>query len=448
MNRIIETLESYGLVSVDLALSVFDRMSRSKIVSLSEELAGSIEEDDSRFVSGTPTYADPFSFLASASLRGDAGCSAIECRTRALSLLARYSALYCDHVAVPFVPHIDPELDVVQAREALLQRLVTIIELRPVIEAGIARLFIPTRCNHCMQKLPLGVGVARLAQRLASEQFKKFSATYLPWEYGFDVRIEGPNQYIDHGALVQPHDEVPEWLPKKIRKLRDHAVGVKLSTRTLRKSRLVNEVFETIAVDVIHQRLEAEHRPLNYLMGRRGEAEFLMRLNSDHDIEQRTAALCAQLAHTVPTLMDIPLPTVLAIRRKEPESFVDYRNTIRNIVANHLRSGGTVSEKDAQQIYLDILRPRLDKLKKETHIQRRRNLRNSMVSFGVPAALLSIGVLGGVLPPEISSLLKISGTLGLVNEGVKAILGSATTPPSSRNDGLYFLLELEANSDS
>jgi hypothetical protein len=67
-----------------------------------------------------------------------------------------------------------------------------------------------------------------------------------------------------------------------------------------------------------------------------------------------------------------------------------------------------------------------------------------MISVGVPAALLSIGIVGGVLPPEIAGLLKISGTLSLMNEGVKAFVAATSTPPSSRSNSLYFLLELDA----
>ena len=446
MNRIIETIERHGLISVDLAWSALERLSLRKVISLGNELARSISEEDARFPLGPASFADPFSFLASASVRGDAGCTAVDCRVNSLKLLARYSALYCDYVAVPFGLHLNPELGAARARADLLTRLVTIIELRPVIEAGVVRLFLPRRCNHCMQLLPAGIGVAKLARQLATEQFKRFTATYLPWEYGFDFRIEGPEEYVDHGALIQPFDDIPEWLPEKLRRLGAQTDSVRLPARTLRKSHFVEDIFETIAVDVIHQRLEGVDRPLNYLMGRRGEAEFLSRLNSDDELERRTAVLCAHLAHTIPTLMDVPLTTVLAIRGKEHQSFLDYRNTIRSIIAEHLQAGGTVSEKDAQQIYLDILRPRLDKLKNETQVQRRRNRRSALISLGVPAALLSIGIVGGVLPTEITALLKVSGTLGLANEGLKALLAATNPPSSSRSNSLYFLLELEAAS--
>lgn len=66
-----------------------------------------------------------------------------------------------------------------------------------------------------------------------------------------------------------------------------------------------------------------------------------------------------------------------------------------------------------------------------------------MISVGVPSALLSMGIMGGALPPHIADLLKISGTLGLVSEGLKALVGAATQRQSLTKNSLYFLLEIE-----
>jgi hypothetical protein len=446
MNKIIETLDRHGLTTLDSAWATLERMPLRKIVALASEITDAIIHEDSRFHTGTASWADPFSFLASASVRADAGCVALDCRERRLTFLARYSALYCDYVAVPFGFHLYPELGVARAREDFLERLVTIIELRPVIEAQVVRLFLQTRCNHCMQMLPAGEAVAKIAKRLAAEHFKRFTATYLPHRSKPGFRIEGPIEYVEHGALVQTYDELPERLPNSLRCLNEDAEAARLSIRALRNSHLIEDIFETIAVDVIHQQIEGALRPLNYLMGRRGEAEFLSKLSPDHELERRTAALCAHLTHAIPRLMDVPLSSVLAIRQREHQSFLDYRNTIRSIISEHLQRGGEVSNADARQIYLDVLRPRLDKLKSETENERRRNRRNAVISVGVPAALLSIGIVGGVLPPEIAGLLKISGTVGLVNEGLKGFLAAVTTPTSTRNNSLYFLLELDAAS--
>ena len=44
---------------------------------------------------------DPFTFHASASIRGDSGCSAINCRGDKISFLARYAALYANELIFP-----------------------------------------------------------------------------------------------------------------------------------------------------------------------------------------------------------------------------------------------------------------------------------------------------------------------------------------------------------
>lgn len=260
---------------------------------------------------------DPFSFLASVSARADSGCSSVRCRIRLLSALGRYAALYCDRVVVPFEVHLDPGLGVDYARERLLRRLVTLTELRPLIEAGIVELFVPRLCPHCMvQKLPGATGVAELAKTIAEERFGEFAASYLPNRRTVGIKVEGPPDLFDHGAITRELTPIPEWLPVRLRRLGRKHPPVPLSRRTLRKSRLVEHVFQAIAADVIHQRLEGMDRPLNYLMARKGEAEFLSRLHIDQELERRRAAFFDQLSHVIPTLMDVPIEVVLRIRQK------------------------------------------------------------------------------------------------------------------------------------
>jgi hypothetical protein len=181
-------------------------------------------------------------------------------------------------------------------------------------------------------------------------------------------------------------------------------------------------------------------------MGRKGEAEFLSRLNIDQELERRTAVLCANLTHVVPTLADVPIETVLRIRRNDHEGFVDYRNTIREVIRGHLNTGGNISEIDAQQIHQDVLRPRVERLMNETKKQREYDRKSSTVSLAVPVALLSIGILGGALPTHMAEFLKISGTLGRANEAIKALVAAITTRSGPGSNSLSFLLELDKSS--
>ena len=293
MDRIAEFAERHGFITVESTQAALERLTLHKIVSLGRELRNVIALEDAHAPEPREPSLDPFSFLASASARGDTGCSSIVCRGQNLNVLARYSALYCDHVAIPVRLHIDPGLGVEVAREVLFGALMTVIELRPVLEARVARLFVPSLCRHCTLTLPVAVAATELAGTLALEQFSRFTVHYCPGKSAHYLRIDGPSGYVDHGVLYRTVPKTPEWLPQRLRRLLTSAGPVKLSARTLKKAKIIEGIFKTIALDVIHQQVEGTlRRPLNYLMGRRGEAEFLSRLNRDEELEARTAALC------------------------------------------------------------------------------------------------------------------------------------------------------------
>jgi hypothetical protein len=255
LNPIIEVVERHGLVTTELAAASLERLSLQEIISVSDELTEAISQESIALAESPAPLAEPFAFLASASARADAGCGSVTCRTRTLSALARYAALYCDHVAVPFNIHIVPEVGVLRAREALL-RSVTLIELRPVIEAGIVRLFVPKFCRHCMQRLPSAAAVTDLARRFATERFDQFTASYVRGRSTQGLKLEGPSEFMYHGALTRRLDKIPGWLPVSSLNRAKQGSPVKLSGRTLKKSGIVDSLFETIALDVIHQQLE------------------------------------------------------------------------------------------------------------------------------------------------------------------------------------------------
>jgi hypothetical protein len=145
-------------------------------------------------------------------------------------------------------------------------------------------------------------------------------------------------------------------------------------------------------------------------------------------------------------LADVPIETVLRIRRTDHEGFVDYRNTVREIIKDHLEAGGDVSERDAREIHQDVLRPGVERLINETKKQQVYDRKSAAVSVAVPVALLSIGIIGRTLPTGITELLKISGTLWLANEAIKAFVAALRSRSGPRSNSLSFLLELDKSS--
>ena len=102
--------------------------------------------------SGPP---DPFSFHAGASIRGDSGCSAVNCRGDKISFLARYAALYANELIFPLslrppekVKHTS------EMRNLLGQNLFALFLLRPLITGGIV-FPVVMRTRHCIHQARL-----------------------------------------------------------------------------------------------------------------------------------------------------------------------------------------------------------------------------------------------------------------------------------------------------
>ncbi|MGA7402596.1 MAG: hypothetical protein WCC99_03915 [Candidatus Sulfotelmatobacter sp.] len=99
MNPVLQILENRGLVSFDSVERLFNDWSFSDVQAVQEELDSALDQDTEagRGASGVTD----FNFVASASMRGDFGCAAWECRLKKVALLARYAALYTDRTVVP-----------------------------------------------------------------------------------------------------------------------------------------------------------------------------------------------------------------------------------------------------------------------------------------------------------------------------------------------------------
>ena len=135
--RIIETLEKWGLISTESVERLAFELPFRDIVKVREELEISLVEDTQRNANHNDAF-NPFSFIASASLRGDSGCSSWHCRTRKAAMLARYAACFCDKVIVPLtLGSRSGHASQSEERYAFARALLAVVEMRPVINAGI-----------------------------------------------------------------------------------------------------------------------------------------------------------------------------------------------------------------------------------------------------------------------------------------------------------------------
>src|SRR5258705_5056957 len=129
MDASLEVLEKFGLIADEDSFRVFE-LERAKVFKLHRELYESMFSRQKANLR-EDTAIDPFSFLASASIRGQSTCSSPLCRLTKFDLLARYTALYANRVLFP-VPLCHPSKisSVLQSREELAQSALILLRLR------------------------------------------------------------------------------------------------------------------------------------------------------------------------------------------------------------------------------------------------------------------------------------------------------------------------------
>ena len=387
---------------------------------------------------------DPFRFVASASMRGDAGCSEPICRYKKLEFLGRFTALYATSIVVPLnLPNPALEHEISYLRPRVQQALFTLLSSRVLVNAG---RFIPMvmRTSHCEHEM---VHVAEMREIIgsfmdfATEEFAKdFTVSYQRPEDSPSglpsIYIDGPEEFLEHGSIV--YRELDGKTPKLSIRRKFDAEG-KLAIRGKQKLPFLSPIFEEIGQNSSFYLAYRMRHDARLLTDRAGEAMFLREINEDSDFVASTDGMQA-LSHALPLISDLPIETLLRIRGEERESFEAYRLSITEVTNNALSKGLSLSE--ASNFVASELRPRLEKITREVALERSKQQRR--VGFGVAslAAGVALGAFGG-LPLLASVPIAALGTgVGgrLISKAVESYCEHGADL-RQKND-LFFLLRL------
>ena len=216
---------------------------------------------------------------------------------------------------------------------------------------------------------------------------------------------------------------VPEWVPTRIGSI-DGRPGAVLSRTTVKRRRVAIEIFEHFVNDIIFQHFYGSQFHARYLTDLPGETEFLDRYRPEDSAHSNAAMVCRALAHSVPVFNSLPLKKVLAIRTRT-DAFELYRAALKRISNEHIQSGKRITPAEAGQIYADILRPQLLKLKRIADAHRAERRRKTAATIAASGAALALGVLGGVQTGLLSSLLTAMGGGGLAKEAITSAVCQA-----------------------
>jgi hypothetical protein len=446
MRHFFEVLELRG-ISSEADLPVIELLNKRDVFKLYEELYSSISTSQHQEASqpNTGLDSDPFNFLASASIRGDSTCQAARCRSIKLDFLARFSALYATEVSVPVIlSHPDKVDSATDAKRLLGLASLTLLRFHPLITNGIVKpiTLITTHCKHVLPIVTQMNSFVRLMADGGAKEFQnEFKAIYQRPEKSPSGRstiyLEGPPEFLEHGSMIFLFDEQPGWAAKSWRYDADGMVEI----RGPKKLRLVETVFNRIASDTSFYLAYGRQRRARLLTDLPGDTLLLDWLTDDESIASTSTAL-RYLDHSLPLLSELPIGTLVRIRRQERDSFEMYRNTIKSLTAEIVSSNAELSEDAAKDAFRSKLQPQIARLRAESALERKRQRRRIVGGVSALAAAVGIGAFAA-LPLLVKGVLAASATAVGTSLTTKAAASACEHGADLRQGNeLFFLLQL------
>jgi hypothetical protein len=440
---VFNALESKGILSERHVPRIGD-LGDKDIVKLYERVYGIVFDAQNKRIP-TARDVDPFTFYVGASLRGDT-CWMPDCRARKLDFLGRYAALYANEITVPLnLTNPDKLGSTDRARKLLSLSAGTLLQFRPLITQGIIKPAV-MRTIHCVHTFKwmtkMSALVHEVAQDAAHEAMKDFTVQYQIPERaptGFpSVYISGPREFLEHGSIVMTLNEPPKWGGKRLKYDKDG----KTELRGPKKLWPVWEIFEGIADNTTFYLAFGRLHGARFLTDLPGETFLLDWLNEDEELAATTSAM-RSLTHSVPIIGDLPLATLIRIRREERDSFESYRAAITKIASEVLQENGKLSKRKAHEMLKGRIEPELAKLRREVRYERRRQRKRIVGGLAGLAAGIAIGAFAG-LPTSIS--VPLGGAAGVAAGRILGKAGEVACEHGAnlrQQNDLYFLLHLE-----
>jgi hypothetical protein len=443
MDELFTLVEKYGIVTVGDVSKVPD-LPDAKVEQFHQDLFKLIYDAQTERIWGsTSAPAETFSFHASASLRGASGCTSFECRLSKLDYLSRYAALYASELTFPLsIVRPKEDQDISLVLEWLFQDLLALLVLRPLITENVV-IPVVMRSEHCIHEAEFMKMSRKLVYEFSLDAAKallpKFKLLYQVPEKSPSgqptLYLSGPEDYIEHGGLAQPLYEPPDWLPQTGRYNKEGMMEV----RGPHKKLMVEDMFKSMADNITFYLAYGLKRKARFLSDMRGETDFLEWINHDEDMTAKSIAL-NELQHSVPLLGELPVATILRIRKSEKDAFESYQNAVTKMSADILGASSNVSKKQARQMFRDAIEPELNKMKKELATHRTVTGRKALAGAAA-IALVALGAYAG-LPPLAVPLAQAGALVGGTLLYKAADAACEHGPEFQQKNDLYFLLKL------
>lgn len=381
-------------------------------------------------------------------------CSCLECRLSTVNELARFAALYSDHVYVhnflanhaPTWGH-PPDKDSLEFRQDLIDDFTVFLQMRPLIENGRIIPFSPpaTICPYCYAKTIFGSQADKRLQRamkkLSQDLAKETPIEFCLDEFGYAAYFSTAKNLFRHQTHMFPFETLPKFIASHARLAKRIEKGEKvlLKPKLARALGIYKELTSGVLIGLRYQMSVADIVGSSFLTHRDIDLKILSYVSGDEEFDRRNAIAQKCLTSIVPFAGDIHISKLAQLRQREEEAFIQFRAALDKTLEGLLSQRETFTERDAQALYADILAPEIARLDQKVLSAKRDLIRAPFISAIGTAAMIGFGLYSGMITPE----LKIAAsTLGLANVLYDTITKTASmidVHKDIRPEKFYFL---------
>jgi len=442
-------LIKHGEVNVD---AIF-RLTAIDIIEFAQQSAELTSAKD------LPRETELFTHSASLSLGGSVWpCAEIECRLNKAHQLAQFASFYSDKIYIhnfleDHLKHLDSKKypDEALMQKTLINDLKVLHVLRPLIESGlIVPISTPYHCPHCFVKHVLKQeNDKRLVQGL--EQLEtRYNAepTYSIYrdEIGaFNLRIIGPEDLLEHGYLAIVQRELQPCFQRR-RELRKRILRgeeVVLSPKIVEAVQLGLSLADHVFQDAIFGLTTSQCLNSGFVTERELDISFINDITTDANIKRRNQIVRKHLTCLVPFIKNVTVGEILKIRNNEEEAFVRFRQALNKVIDESLASTSDFTERNANDIYQDIIRPELATLDQKVKRAHKAVLKGTAFKAIAWTGAIVFGLYTGILPDRLAGAAKALGLTKVLADIAEGALTRLNPERTIQCDGMYFLWKVK-----
>ncbi|HEU5233902.1 MAG TPA: hypothetical protein VFU50_13645 [Terriglobales bacterium] len=208
-----------------------------------------------------------------------------------------------------------------------------------------------------------------------------------------------------------------------------------------KKLAMLAPIFTAIADDTTFYLAYGRFHSSRFLTDRAGETMILDWLTQDDQVRAKTDAMQG-LLHSVPLLMDLPIATIVRIRREERDAFEAYREALSKTATEILNNSKGATKKQVAEMFRSCIQPQLTKMRTEVMLERKRQIKRVLAGAGTLAAGVALGAFGGLPIPIATAAAGAAAVIGGRLLGKAAEVACEHGANLRQDNELYFLLRL------